>query len=102
MKTATLRDRLRYRFDNFMAKGTIALVGALFAVTVLVIVVATLILVFARIRPGGSTESLGFAEALWQVTMRTIDTGTTAGDTGWSSRLVGRSGDARTLLDCNP
>jgi len=89
MKTATLRDRLRYRFDNFMAKGTIALVGALFAVTVLVIVVATLILVFARIRPGGSTESLGFAEALWQVTMRTIDTGTTAGDTGWSSRLVG-------------
>jgi Trk K+ transport system NAD-binding subunit len=89
MKKATLRDRLRYRFDNFMSRGTIALVGALFAITVLVIVVATLILVLARIRPGGSTESLGFAEALWQVTMRTIDTGTTAGDTGWSFRLLG-------------
>jgi ion channel POLLUX/CASTOR len=89
MKRATLRDRLRYQFDNFMSRGTIALVAALFAVTFLVIVVATLILVLARIRPAGSTESLGLAEALWQVTMRTIDTGTTAGDTGWSFRLVG-------------
>ncbi len=31
---------------------------------------------------------LTVAEALWQVTMRTIDTGTVAGDTGWSFRLV--------------
>jgi ion channel POLLUX/CASTOR len=91
MKRATLRDRLRYRFDTFMSRGTIALVGALFAVTFLVIVVATLILVLGRIRPAGSTESLGLAEALWQVTMRTIDSGTTAGDTGWSFRLVGFS-----------
>jgi hypothetical protein len=89
MKRATFRDRLRYRFDNFMSRGTIALVGALFAVTFLVIAVATLILVLARIGPGGSTDPLGFAEALWQVTMRTIDTGTTAGDTGWSFRIVG-------------
>ncbi len=89
MKKAPLGDRLRYRFDNFMSRGTIALVGALFTVTFLVIVVGTLILVLARLRPEGSTESLGFAEALWQVTMRTIDTGTVAGDTGWSFRLVG-------------
>ena len=75
MKKATLRGRLRYRFDNFVSRGTIALVGALFAVTFLVIMVATLILVLTRIGPEGSTESLGFAEALWQITMRTIGTG---------------------------
>ncbi len=28
-------DRLRYAFDNYMAKGTIALIGALFAGIVL-------------------------------------------------------------------
>ena len=88
MKRATFRDRLRYRFDNFMSRGTIALVGALFAVTFLVILAGTLILVIARLKPEGSTESLSAAEALWQVTMRTIDTGTVAGDTGWSFRSV--------------
>ncbi len=88
MKKATLKDRLRYRFDTFMSRGTIALVGALFAVTFLVILAGTLILVIARLRPEGSAESLTVAEALWQVTMRTIDTGTVAGDTGWSFRLV--------------
>lgn len=89
MKRATLKDRLVYRFDNFMSRGTIALVSALLAATLMVILAGTLILVFARIRPDGSTGSLGFAEALWQVLMRTIDTGTTAGDTAWSFRVVG-------------
>ena len=79
MKKATLKDRLRYRFDTFMSRGTIALVGALFAVTFLVVLAGSLILVIARLRPEGSTESLTVAEALWQVTMRTIDTGTVAG-----------------------
>lgn len=89
MRRATFKERLRYRFDNFMSRGTIALVGALFAVTFLLILVATLILVVARLGPEGGAESVGLAEALWQVTMRTIDTGTVAGDSGWSYRLVG-------------
>jgi ion channel POLLUX/CASTOR len=90
MKKASLRDRLRYRFDNFMSRGTIALVGALFAVTLfLVLTTSGIILLLTRLRLEGSAESLGFAEALWQVTMRTIDTGTVAGDVGWSYRLVG-------------
>ena len=88
MKKATLADRLRYRFDNFMSRGTIALVGALFAVTFLLILGATLIVVLARLKPDGS-DTLSLAEALWQVTMHTIDTGNVAGDTGWSYRLVG-------------
>jgi voltage-gated potassium channel Kch len=88
MNRTSFGDRLRYRFDNFMSRGTVALVGALFAGTFLLILVGTLILVLARLKPAGG-EALGFAEALWQVTMRTVDTGTVAGDTGWSFRLVG-------------
>jgi Trk K+ transport system NAD-binding subunit len=89
MQKATLADSIRYRFDDLMSRGTIALVGVLFAITFAVVLAAALILVLARIRPEGSTESLSLAEALWQATMRTIDTGTVAGDTGWSYRAVG-------------
>lgn len=88
MKKATIGDRLRYRFDNFMSRGTGALISALFAVTFLLVLVATLILVLTPLRPEGATESLNFAEAVWQVTMRTVDTGTMAGDIGWSFRFV--------------
>jgi Trk K+ transport system NAD-binding subunit len=89
MKKATLADRLRYRFDNLMSRGTIALVGVLFAITFALVLAATLVLVLARIRPEGSAQALSLGEALWQTTMRTIDTGTVAGDTGWSFRIVG-------------
>jgi hypothetical protein len=89
VKKVTLIDRLRYRFDNFMSRGTIALVAALFAATLCMILTAVAILVFSGLGPEGSTARLGIAEAFWQVTMRTIDTGTIAGDTGWSFRLVG-------------
>jgi voltage-gated potassium channel Kch len=72
-----------------MSRGTVALVAALFAVTCLVVLIATLIMVFARLRPLGGSETMVFPEALWQVLMRTIDTGTTAGDVGWSARILG-------------
>jgi Trk K+ transport system NAD-binding subunit len=89
MKKATLADRFRYHFDNLMSRGTIALVGMLFVITFALVLAAALILVLARIRPEGGAESLSLGEALWQTTMRTIDTGTVAGDTGWSIRIVG-------------
>jgi voltage-gated potassium channel Kch len=89
MKKVTIMDRFRYRFDNFMSRGTIALVAALFAATLCIILTAAAILVFFGLRHDGSTARMGIAEAIWQVTMRTIDTGTVAGDTGWSYRLIG-------------
>jgi hypothetical protein len=87
-KGATLGDRLRYQFDSVMSRRTGALVGALSGVTLLLIALASSVLVLARLKPGGSAEALGVAEALSQVTVRTIDTGTVAGDSGWSFRIV--------------
>ncbi len=89
MKSYSLSDRLRYRFDNFMSRGTIALVAALFAATVCLILTAAAILFFAGLKPVADAAKLGIAEAIWQVTMRTIDTGTVAGDMTWSFRAVG-------------
>jgi Trk K+ transport system NAD-binding subunit len=88
VKKITFWDHLRYRFDNFMSRGTIALVLALFAVTLFMILAAALVIAVARLQTAGDTGPLGFGEALWQATMRTIDTGTVAGDTGWSFRGV--------------
>ena len=34
MKQITFTDRLRYQFDNTMSKGTIALIGWLFIISV--------------------------------------------------------------------
>ena len=65
MKKATLADRLRYRFDNLMSRGTIALVGVLFVITFALVLAAALILVLARIRPEGGAQSLSLGEALW-------------------------------------
>lgn len=62
-KKITLMDQLRYRFDNFMSRGTIALVAALFAATVCMILTASAILVLTGLRPEGSTARMGIAEA---------------------------------------
>ena len=88
-KKTTFIDRFRYHFDNFMSRGTIALVAALFAATLCMILTASVVLVFIGIRHPGGTASTSITEEIWQVTMRTIDTGTVAGDTGWSYRLIG-------------
>ncbi len=89
MNKIRLTDRLRYHFDNFMSRGTIALVAALFAVTLCMILTAAAVLVIFSLRPDPSAEHLGIPEAIWQVTMRTIDTGTIAGDSLWAFRIVG-------------
>jgi voltage-gated potassium channel Kch len=80
-------DRLRYRFDNFMSRGTIALIGGLGVVSLLVIVVAAIILAITRFAQEGA-EPLNFGEAAWESLMRTLDSGTMGGDTGWGFRFV--------------
>lgn len=77
--TATgLRGRLRYGFDNTMARGTPALVGWLFAVTLVLVFVFAVIDVVVNLRD----EQLGFWEAAFQALMHALDPGTVAGDTG--------------------
>ena len=88
-KKVTIFDRFRYHFDNFMSRGTIALVAALFAATLCMILTASVVLVLIGIRHPGGTTSTSIAEEIWQVTLHTIDTGASGGDVGWSYRLIG-------------
>jgi len=87
MRKATFSERLRYRFDNFMSRGTIALIGGLAVVSLLVILVAGLLISLTGFTQEGS-EPLSFSEAAWESLMRTLDSGTMGGDTGWGFRLV--------------
>jgi voltage-gated potassium channel Kch len=87
MYRVSLTDRLRYAFDNTMSRGTIALIGWLAALSMLVVVVMAMFLTFVGITPEGG-EQFSFAEAAWQSLMRTLDAGTMGGDAGWAFRVT--------------
>ncbi len=78
----TLRERLHYRFDNLLARGTVALVLALAMVSAVVIGLIAAVVVVSGARPAEAQEPLGFGEAAWESLMRTLDPGTMGGDTG--------------------
>src|SRR5258706_12995329 len=86
MYKASLPDRLRYRFDNIMSRGTIALIGLLAVLSTMVIVVVSIFVTTVGIAPEGG-ENLSFVEAVWESLMRTLDSGTMGGDVGWGFRF---------------
>jgi voltage-gated potassium channel Kch len=88
METSSWRERLRYQFDNFMSRGTVALIGGLALLSLFVIIIAGAILSMGNIRPEGVDARLSFFEAAWESMMRTLDAGTMGGDAGWGFRLV--------------
>jgi ion channel POLLUX/CASTOR len=82
-----LGARLRYAFDKSMAAGTIALIGWLALVSLVIIAIAGAFLALTQISPAGE-EPLSFVEGTWASLMRTLDSGTMGGDSGWGFRLV--------------
>lgn len=89
MKTFTLRQRLRYAFDNTLSKGTPALIAWLAIVTIAFLTLASILLTVAGAAPrseGGA--ALSFPELMWHNLMRTLDAGTMGGDTGPASYLL--------------
>lgn len=79
--------KLRYRFDNLMSKGTIALIGWLGLLSLLLVTIGAVILTLSGFSQDDA-ESIGFIEAAWGSLMRTLDPGTMGGDTGWGFRLT--------------
>jgi voltage-gated potassium channel Kch len=79
------RDRLRYAFDNFMARGTIALIAGLFVVSAIGIFAISLIIAIM----GLTGEGMTLPDLLWASLMRTLDAGTMGGDTGSAGFLLG-------------
>ena len=84
----TFRQRLRYQFDNVMARGTPAMIGMLFVLSLLVVLIAGVIISTANFVQEEAMEPLSFGEAAWESLMRTLDSGTMGGDTGTGFRIV--------------
>jgi ion channel POLLUX/CASTOR len=82
MATATLRQRLRYWFDNTMSKGTPALVAWLALASLTVVVIGGLLFYLLDPTPQGADEERGLLESLWQGVLHALDPGTVAGDDG--------------------
>jgi voltage-gated potassium channel Kch len=92
-KSPTLRERLDYAFDNYMSRGTLALIGGLFIVSLIIVLIAgaAIALGGGQLGPAndqGATEAISFGEAVWEAMMRTLDAGTMGGDVGWGFRGV--------------
>ncbi len=83
----SFKDRLRYKFDNFMAQGTSALIGGLGVLSLVLIVIMAAVISLSGVTPPDG-ERLGFFEAAWQSLMRTLDAGTMGGDEGWGFRFI--------------
>jgi voltage-gated potassium channel Kch len=80
-------ERLRYRFDNSLARGPWVLIGWLAAATaVFLVVAAALIAGFGLGIDNG--QSASFFESFWQAMIRVFDSGSFAGDNGWGLRIV--------------
>ncbi|HEU5038814.1 MAG TPA: NAD-binding protein [Nocardioides sp.] len=80
-----LGDRLRYRFDNSMSRGTPALIAWLTLVTLLLILLFSVV-----VTAFGLSDSQGdFGESVFGNLLHALDPGTIGGDTGsWRFKLT--------------
>ena len=89
MKDVGWRDRLRYRFDEFMGRGTIALILGLFVVSIVLIVAVALVVSILRLASDPSQgQDLDFLTLLRYGLLRTLDPGTMGGDQGTAGFLL--------------
>ena len=75
--------RLRYAFDNYMSRGTIALIAGLFLISVLgVLLISLVVALSGTLAEHETTRGIDFIELLWLSLLRTLDPGTMGGDSG--------------------
>lgn len=83
MRKVTLRQRLRYAFDNTMSRGTPALVGWLALATFGLVVLFSLLVLAATLAPkGDGGHRPGFFRQVFNSLIHAMDPGTIGGDNG--------------------
>jgi voltage-gated potassium channel Kch len=78
MKVPTFKQRFQYWFDNYMSRGTPAMLLGLFILSILIIFLVAGLVTVTNAAPGGE----GFLQIAWMGLLRTLDSGTMGGDTG--------------------
>lgn len=78
MKQPSLKQKFQYWFDNYMSRGTGAMLTGLFILSALIIFAAAALVKVTNSAPNGES----FLEVAWMSLLRTLDSGTMGGDTG--------------------
>ena len=78
MKSPTLKQRFQYWFDNYMSRGSGAMLTGLFVLSALIIFIAAALVKLTNTAPNGES----FLEVAWMSLLRTLDSGTMGGDAG--------------------
>lgn len=86
MAKASIREQLQYRFDKWMSRGMLALIGLLTVITVLTVSTVAAVVALFKLHP--ADKNIDFFEAFWLSLMRTLDAGTMGADSGQSFRLA--------------
>lgn len=86
----TWRDRLRYRFENTLSKGPIAMIAWLAIASGMMVLITAIIITVFGIHAGAELDSpsIGFIEGGWRSLMHAIDAGNLSGDEGWVLRIL--------------
>lgn len=80
MSRPTVRERLRYWFDNTMSRGTVALIGWLALISMGLILLVSMLSLW--LTPGDAAKNSGLPGMLWVSLMRALSPGKVASDTG--------------------
>lgn len=91
LRSLTWKDRLRYRFENTLSRGTIAIIGWLALVSLAIVILAAVVLALTGLGSDPADHAgtrIGFVEGAWQSLMHAMDAGNLAGDAGWALRIV--------------
>ncbi len=82
------RDHLRYRFENTLSRGPIAIIAWLALMSAIVVVAAAIVISLLRVGqdPSDPASQFGFIEGAWMGLMHALDAGNLAGDSGWVLR----------------
>ena len=85
-QSASFGARLRYRFDNALAKGPIVVIAYMGLLVLALIIVAGLIATIFGLTFGDGDENA--FEAMYQSLLRMLDPGTFSGDASWGLRAL--------------
>ena len=83
----TVGQRVRYRFDNTISRGTLPVIGYLAVLTFVLVFTAAFLLAITGTAINEKDDP-GILEAFWQSLLRILDPGTFSGDSGWFLRVV--------------
>jgi ion channel POLLUX/CASTOR len=78
MKSYTFKQKFQYWFDNYMSRGSGAMLTGLFVLSALIIFIVAALVKLTNSAP----DDASFMQVAWMSLLRTLDSGTMGGDTG--------------------